>query len=94
MSIFTHMFYLESRDICLEVVCEMEYEPGGGDGWHEPKYEAQVNLISAKVGEVDITKALSENDMESIEQSAMEEQGAQQAENEAERRFDDWNNRY
>lgn len=94
MSIFHHMFYLESRDICLEVVCEMEYEPGGGDGWHEPKYEARVNLCSAKIGAVDITSVLSDKDCEAIEQDAMQEQGEQQQENHAERQFDDWNNRY
>ena len=94
MSIFTHLFYLESRSICLEVVCEMEYEPGGGDGWKEPTYPAEVNLCSAKVGDVDITKALSDKDIESIEQEAFEENAAEQKEMAAERYFDDRNTRY
>jgi hypothetical protein len=86
---FGFAFYLESRDMSLEVACLMEYEPGGGDGWNEPRYEPRVNLINAKVGGVDIAPALTADQIAAIEQKAFEERASDMAEDEAERQLED-----
>lgn len=73
MSDFNFTFYLESREMCLEVACVLDYEPGGGDGWNSPRYEPRVTLGSAKVGDIDILPALTDDQVAAIEQDAMEE---------------------
>lgn len=85
---FAFTFYLESREMCLEVACVLEFEPASGDGWHEPRCEASVSLISAKLGEIDITPALSDDDIAAIEQDAFEERAAEMQEQIAEAAFE------
>ena len=31
------------------VTVEYEYEPGGGDGWNEPRYDAEVNILNVLI---------------------------------------------
>jgi len=93
MSMFHHTVYLETKNICLELVCELEYVAAEGDGWHEPRYEASVVLGSAKLGDVEIISALSDEDIQTIEQQALEECGDDAREAEAEARYEAWTRR-
>jgi hypothetical protein len=93
MSNFHHTIYLETKDICLELVCELEYIPAEGDGWNEPRYPASAVLGSAKLGGVEIISALSDEDIMNIEQQAMEECGDDAQEAEAEARYEAWTRR-
>jgi hypothetical protein len=93
MSNFHHTVYLETKDICLELVCELEYIPAEGDGWNEPRYEASVVLGSAKLGDIEIISALSDEDIQTIEQQAMEECGDDAREAESEARYERWKDR-
>jgi hypothetical protein len=70
MSEFTYTTYLESGDLCLMLDCTLEYEPGGGDGWNEPRYESTVTLCTAKIGDIDIYPSLTKDEVEEIEQAA------------------------
>lgn len=68
---FDFTFYLESREMCLEVACVLEYEPSGGDGWNEPHYPSRVTLGEAKLGDIDILPALTDDQVAAIEQDAL-----------------------
>lgn len=68
---FDFTFYLESREMCLEVACVLEYEPSGGDGWNEPRYPSRVTLGEAKLGDIDILPALTHDQIAAIEQDAL-----------------------
>lgn len=89
MSEFTYTTYLESGDIELELVCTLDYEPGGGDGWNEPRYESRVTLGTAKIGAIDIYASLTKEHVKEIEQAAAveySENGRQADEDRAEER--------
>lgn len=72
MSLFDYTFYVESREMCIEIECVLEYEPEEGDGYHLPRIPASATLVSAKVGgKVDIVEALTDEQVEAIEHDAM-----------------------
>lgn len=71
MSRFDYTFYVESRAMCLEIECELEYEPEEGDGWNEPRIPASATLLSAKLGGVEIIKGLDAVQVKAIERDAM-----------------------
>lgn len=85
---FTHTVYVESREMCMEIECTLEYEPEHGDGWHEPRHPERADLISAKLGKVDITSALTDDQVAAIEQDALVDHGEAMKEADAERRWE------
>lgn len=88
MSKFTHIVYVESREMCMEIECELDYSAEEGDGWHLPRIPEEAELISAKIGGIDIYKALTKDQIAAIEQDALVDHGTRLAEDEAERRWD------
>ena len=58
----------------IELRCEMDYEPGGGDGWDEPRYEADATVCEAWVGTTDILALLNEEQRTAIEIAFLEEE--------------------
>lgn len=85
---FTHTVYVESREMCLEIECLLEYEGETGDGWHEPRYPESASLISAKLGKVDITEALTDDQIAAIESDALVDHGERMKEADAERKWE------
>lgn len=71
MSHFDYTFYVESRLMCLELDCVLNYKPESGDGWSEPHVEASATLVSAKVGGIDIKAGLTKKQVQTIERDAM-----------------------
>lgn len=53
------------------IVCHLEYSPAEGDGWHEPHYDASVNLCAAYLHGTDILDLLSSQQCNRIEEQAL-----------------------
>jgi hypothetical protein len=85
---FEHLYYLESRGIELTLTCELAYHPEDGDGWHLPYIPEEAELISAKVGEVDIYQSLTREQVADIERDALVDHGERMREDAAEAAFE------
>lgn len=68
----TETFLYSIEDI--ELRCEMDYEPAGGDGWNEPRYDAQATLCEAWCGTTDILALLTEEHRTEIEIAFLEQE--------------------
>ena len=55
-------------DLCgVGLVCELDYEAASGDGWNEPREEANAYLCEAFCGDTNIFEILSDDQREEIE---------------------------
>jgi hypothetical protein len=50
-----------------EVTVHYEYEPAGGDGWHEPRYSERATLCSVEVGKFDLMPLLTKECISALE---------------------------
>ena len=81
---FDFTFYVESRELCIEIECVLDYEPEEGDGWHMPRTPARATLVSAKLGEVEILDGLTADQVKAIEHDALVWHGEEMADRAAE----------
>ncbi len=58
----------------VDMTVEFEFEPGGGDGWHEPCYPDTVSIYSVKYHDLDLIEfnLLDQKTLDSIEQSIID----------------------
>ena len=84
-------FIYEWMTECTEpIICVLEYEPEGGDGWEEPRYQSSACFGAAWLRGVDITCLITCEQAEEIEKSALEKHEKEALEEIAERK---WENR-